>query len=628
MFNSSLFKKRSIGVDISDASIEIVEITGRRSPRIVNLARMEFDAGIVERGRIQNKEKLAQIIKKAFLSAIPKPIITRKIIFCAPDDHVYTRSVSIPDFEKQDAVTRRRLAYQEARRSIPLAEDDLMLTYQLQSAGEVLLVAANRSIMREWQELFRLLSVEIEYFDSEVHAMFRGVYEKPPRAPACVVDIGTRVTRIALFDAAGLAYTHSVPIAGEKITQNIAGALKIKQEAAEDRKIKIGLTNETEKEFFVLIKILAPVLDAMKLALEYYEKKKHVIINDILLIGGTSRLPGLCMYISTNLGKQVRLGDSWMNSRSVDTFEYIEAVGCALSLWDARAPRLILGAPQSSDREISRFTLRGVSLPIMHLSKKTLFILSIGVCIVLLSVTGVLFARRKLSSSQQQQQMPEIYTQSQIVRVQIPIAVSAASYTDDRARGRVIRVETDSAGDDNAVTVRALVDAEKELRSGEKMVPIPLSLTRAGARVSTEWLATMESDIERLARVTIDRMNTSGAPYALDEIKKQNSERTRNPDIQLLTVEIVLRLNSRIPENNVDISPQISIPEEPRVRIMKTPTGWLRVRAGAGTGSAEVAKVYPGEEYPIVTTQSGWIQILLQNGTQGWVSTRYTEKVE
>ncbi|MDP3955064.1 MAG: PEGA domain-containing protein [bacterium] len=68
--------------------------------------------------------------------------------------------------------------------------------------------------------------------------------------------------------------------------------------------------------------------------------------------------------------------------------------------------------------------------------------------------------------------------------------------------------------------------------------------------------------------------------------------------------------------------------KRPYVTIKETPTGWLRVRADASTSSAEVARVNPGESYPLVGEKSGWYRITYTTGKDGWISGQYAEKFE
>lgn len=63
------------------------------------------------------------------------------------------------------------------------------------------------------------------------------------------------------------------------------------------------------------------------------------------------------------------------------------------------------------------------------------------------------------------------------------------------------------------------------------------------------------------------------------------------------------------------------------VEIKETPTGWLRVRKGPSTATAEVTKVNPGEKYPLLDEESGWYKIQLEDEQEGWIASQYATKI-
>lgn len=65
-----------------------------------------------------------------------------------------------------------------------------------------------------------------------------------------------------------------------------------------------------------------------------------------------------------------------------------------------------------------------------------------------------------------------------------------------------------------------------------------------------------------------------------------------------------------------------------KVKILDTPTGWLRVRESPSLSATESAKVDPGKEYPFLGEEEGWLKIEYEKDKEGWVSSRYAEKVE
>ncbi len=64
-----------------------------------------------------------------------------------------------------------------------------------------------------------------------------------------------------------------------------------------------------------------------------------------------------------------------------------------------------------------------------------------------------------------------------------------------------------------------------------------------------------------------------------------------------------------------------------KVEVLKTPTGWLRVRSAAGLSGKELTKIHPGEKYPFFDKKNGWYQIEYTKGKKGWVSGSYVREV-
>lgn len=71
--------------------------------------------------------------------------------------------------------------------------------------------------------------------------------------------------------------------------------------------------------------------------------------------------------------------------------------------------------------------------------------------------------------------------------------------------------------------------------------------------------------------------------------------------------------------------------EEPvkMVKILKTPTGFLRVRMDASSSAREVGQVKPGDEYALLSEdgRGEWFKITLKEGTVGWVTSQYSEVI-
>jgi len=87
-----------------------------------------------------------------------------------------------------------------------------------------------------------------------------------------------------------------------------------------------------------------------------------------------------------------------------------------------------------------------------------------------------------------------------------------------------------------------------------------------------------------------------------------------------------------IPDGEKETAEEGKVEEEdsgkPQVKILDTPTGWLRVREKPTTAATEAAKINPGDTYPFLDEENGWYKIEYEDGEEGWISGKYAEKVE
>jgi len=198
---------------------------------------------------------------------------------------------------------------------------------------EILVVAASREVVWEWQSFFQTLNLEVEFFDIETLAVFRDLFAKVPAQPVGVVDIGAVSTNISIFDQAGLRYSGSVPLAGDNLTQAFIKPAKPKADdwaLAEATKIKFDLTKTKDKKTAVaLTKILDQIIQEIKGAFIYWQEQTGRPVQTVVLVGGSSQLSGLVEYFKNQLGLEVSLGVSRLLQSEIPLV-YVEAIGLCL----------------------------------------------------------------------------------------------------------------------------------------------------------------------------------------------------------------------------------------------------------------------------------------------------------
>lgn len=66
---------------------------------------------------------------------------------------------------------------------------------------------------------------------------------------------------------------------------------------------------------------------------------------------------------------------------------------------------------------------------------------------------------------------------------------------------------------------------------------------------------------------------------------------------------------------------------KPYVKILSTPTGFLRVRSGPGKNFDEISHLNPGDTFPFISSQNSWYEIRLSKpaSSSGWISSDYAQ---
>ena len=333
MFN--IITKKTIGIDIADHSIEVVELKKVGSRISVNkISRINLQSGIVKNGRIINEEELAKFLREAMLNAQPKPITAKKIIFGFPESQTFFHTFTYDLAEKEKTLSKEdmdRVVLEEAWLNIPIVRNEMSVYYQILNESkdkvDFLVVATMKRIAVEWQDFFDKVGLDVQTFDIEALANFRSISEESKK-PLCVIDIGAAITNVYIFSRKKLVHEHTINIAGEDFTNEIAMVLKTSREDAENKKIDIGLSDSDSLFFNSLVKILGGLSSEIKKSIDYFEKKYSTKIAKLILIGGSSQLKGLPEYFTSNFGIPTSLGMSkYLKDKKL---EYIGAVGMAL----------------------------------------------------------------------------------------------------------------------------------------------------------------------------------------------------------------------------------------------------------------------------------------------------------
>jgi len=330
------FFQKFIGLDISDYSIEILSLTGsKENPEILAMSRKILNPGIIEEGKILNKESFKMVLEDLISNPQFGKIKTKKIIFSLPESksfvHIFEppkglKKNELPDFIKSQVC-----------QIFPFSLEEIYFDYQMRE-NFILLAAIPKEIVNEYLEIFKICRLQPIILENESMAWSRVFGEK--EKTILIADMGAKTTNLVLFEEGELKLSFSMEIAGNKFTRVISDKLNIPFKRAEDIKRRVGLNPELEggKIFFILQKEVLEIIEEIRKIENYFRQKTGEEIEKIILIGGSALLPYLLDYLSENLEKKVLVGDPFQKinvgilkeTLKIEPIFYSTAVGLAL----------------------------------------------------------------------------------------------------------------------------------------------------------------------------------------------------------------------------------------------------------------------------------------------------------
>lgn len=568
-------KKNLIGLNISDYSIKVVDaqcVKGKM--KVVSSGMLVMDPGVLSEGRIIDPEKLKEHVKKVFAESSPKKIISKEIAFAIPEKQVYSHIFEINASQEKDL---NKLAYDEALSSIPLNREDLVFSYKvlenfkvvdnsknedddleedgLENEGEqereikminkirVLVVGVQNEVVEEWKNFFNSMDLKIDYFSLEPFSTFQGLYEKLLDHPICLVDIGANITNVSIISENGLMYSNSINAAGNLFSEKLKDGFGKKKAVDEDGysheeasqlKREIGVLSS---EKFVNVPIILksavlPIVEEIRMAIKYYNLKTGKMINEIVLVGGSSQLKGINEYMESNLSglkhelsvrnidgindeianKDVKVISGKLLHDDL-SIEFAEALGLSFKKYnrdlDKFAPIIPadfnaneyalseedLDEEESGDNKQESLAEEGS--PNWLGKHKQLVKLVALLVIAALSISWAFWYRgeteKKVRLAAEQQK-----TYEKTISVMIPVAVEKADYNADAIKGRVYKdIQNENLAIDKLVAKSKDI-AVKQVKAGEKLWENHLNVLdekRVVYPVVMEWLIYNEKDV-------------------------------------------------------------------------------------------------------------------------------------
>lgn len=319
----SLFtdNRMCFGLDIGYETIKLVSVSQKKGQiSLIGAIEVPLTERILERDHFKNKEKTATLIRDACKKAKPLPISTRKIVSALPETFVFSKTIQMPKMSQEDYAKSIPM---EAAQYLPIPVTDVYLDFQVmivhpdEPLVDILLVAAPKKLVDEYVEVTKLAGLELSALETKPIAVGRAVAASAPLKGACVIEIGTEITRLSIWDNNNLRLSTSVPLGKNQIEGSLG------HEYNKSATISNSVATSA---------LLSPLPQEITNSIKYHNNRDYhpSPIQNIYLCGSGAKISGIAEYIqkATNISTQI----IQPNIREKDKIgtEFITAFGLAL----------------------------------------------------------------------------------------------------------------------------------------------------------------------------------------------------------------------------------------------------------------------------------------------------------
>ncbi len=339
-----------IGLDLGSHTIRAVEMEDQKGKIILRKYGQIDDPTLnLHSTSAQDIAKYAQTLKQ-FIS--DTGFTTPEVAIPLPEDDVFTRVVKLPQMSEKEL--RSSIAY-EAEQYIPIPINEVNFDFQIldpdpteKDKMNVLIVAAKNTVLTKYVGLLQQAGLTPKALEPESLAIGRILGDSVNKPSATIIlHIGAADSQIVVSYKGFVRFTRSVAIGGDDMTKAVESALGFYSSQAEEYKKTYGLdSKQGEGKVAAAIKpVFDQILNEVKKSKIFYTTHNpSVIINRMIIAGGSALMPGLLFYVANNLDIEVELANPWRNidfSKQLDKQKeqvieqgpmYVTPVGLALKV--------------------------------------------------------------------------------------------------------------------------------------------------------------------------------------------------------------------------------------------------------------------------------------------------------
>nr|WP_298380023.1 type IV pilus assembly protein PilM [uncultured Halomonas sp.] len=315
--------KGLVGVDITSATVKLIELKGRgQQRRVESYAVRPLREGAVVERRIRNMDDVVEAIGRAVEQARPR---SRHAAVAIPPNAAITKTLTLPASLSDEEIEGR--IQLESDKHIPFPFNEVAFDFQRLGANtrypdqqNVLLVACRQQEVGQLTDAVLQAGLEPTAVDIETFALER-VFSELRRQlgqgigeSECValVDLGANMNAFHVLQHGRTLYSRDTVFGGRKLTDHIRQRYGLSLEEAGLAKKRGGLPEDYADQ--VLMPFVDAVIQQIGRSLQlYYSAGRNPTVKHLILAGGSSVIPGLREKLEASSGMRVEIANPFMH---------------------------------------------------------------------------------------------------------------------------------------------------------------------------------------------------------------------------------------------------------------------------------------------------------------------------
>lgn len=338
-----------VGLDLGSQNIKAVELEEQKGRVFLRKVGNYSDPNL---NLYSNEQKdwdaYAAVLKKFYTES---GFSTPQVVSPLPENEVFMRVVQLPQMGEKEL--RSSISY-EAEQYIPIPIKDVNFDTQIldnvigdKDKMNVMMVAAKKTIISKYIYILGKAGLTARALEPSSLALGRVFADSAPDPDQAVIvlQIGAADSQIAIVAGKYVRFTRSINVGGVDLTKAVEQSLGFDTAQAEEYKKTYGLDmRQADGKVAAAIRpVFDQILNEVKRARIFYTTHNpNVMINRVIIGGGTALMPGLLFHVANNLDIEVELANPWRNIEFSKALEqqkeqimehgptYITAVGLAL----------------------------------------------------------------------------------------------------------------------------------------------------------------------------------------------------------------------------------------------------------------------------------------------------------